>query len=321
MKKSFCTRKKLFLSIFMALIFGSTLLTFHSCNEEKETFEAENKTPISDTTSIENDEAEYSLNTISEENNELENNTKELSENKISEEEDSIKETSENEEELNIYLTFDDGPNRGTENLLKVIHERQVPTTFFIVGRHVNDSRSQKKMMMKLQNDSLVEIANHSYTHASNRYSKFYSDKEVVLADFNRTHDTIRPKTKIARTPGRNIWRLPNVNATDIKASKEAADYLAKNGYLLVGWDLEWAHNESMGLDSNHEAMIKRVDYVFKNKLEKTPKHLVLLTHDQYMRDKNSMKELSLFIKKLQKDKRYKFRKMSEYPHINDVLR
>src|SRR5262245_3055393 len=36
-----------------------------------------------------------------------------------------------------IYLTFDDGPNKGTRKVLHIVQQEQVPVTFFIVGEHV----------------------------------------------------------------------------------------------------------------------------------------------------------------------------------------
>jgi peptidoglycan/xylan/chitin deacetylase (PgdA/CDA1 family) len=73
-----------------------------------------------------------------------------------------------------IYLTFDDGPNKGTENLLKIINKYQIPVTSFIVGKHAYDSKTQAKNLKELDNHELVELANHSYSHAENKYSEFY---------------------------------------------------------------------------------------------------------------------------------------------------
>src|SRR5215470_13440826 len=41
-----------------------------------------------------------------------------------------------------IYLTFDDGPNKGTRNVLDIVQQENIPVTFFIVGEHVFASRS-----------------------------------------------------------------------------------------------------------------------------------------------------------------------------------
>ena len=219
-----------------------------------------------------------------------------------------------------IYLTFDDGPNKGTENLLKIVEKHKIPITSFVVGKHIFGSKKQLQEFEKLQNDTLVEIANHSFSHANNKYSEYYNNPEQVVQDFNQVRDSANLKTYIARTPGRNIWRLNNVNETDIKKSKEAADLLQTNNYKLVGWDLEWKHDGRMQLKDSHEVMLKRIDSIFYNDLEKTSRHLVLLSHDQYLTDESSVNELDLLITKLQKSQRFRFKKISSYPEINKVL-
>ncbi|SFH91194.1 polysaccharide deacetylase family protein [Halpernia frigidisoli] len=219
-----------------------------------------------------------------------------------------------------IYLTFDDGPNRGTENLVKIINERKVPATAFIVGQHVFGSKKQKADFEILKNDSYFELANHSYTHASNKYEKFYENSEEVVADFDRAKDSLKLKNNIARTPGRNIWRTDSFNITDVKKSKNSADDLANKHYKLIGWDLEWLPTKDMKLKNTNEEMIKMVDSIFYNDLEKTSRHLVLLTHDQYLKDDNSVNELKLFIQKLQNSRRFQFKKISQYPNVNELL-
>lgn len=219
-----------------------------------------------------------------------------------------------------IYLTFDDGPNRGTENLLKILHKRNVCATAFLVGKHAYGSEKQQNDLELLRKDVLVELANHSYTHAHNKYSDFYKNPQFVVQDFNAAKDSLKLKDNIARTPGRNIWRLNNITNTDIKSSSAAADELKKAGYKVIGWDLEWKPTSKMALKGNHEMMLKRIDSIFFNDLEKTSRHLVFLTHDQYLTDDDSINELDLFIEKLQKSNRFVFRKISEYPKINEVL-
>ncbi|MFC6267543.1 polysaccharide deacetylase family protein [Frigoriflavimonas asaccharolytica] len=224
------------------------------------------------------------------------------------------------DERRTLYFTFDDGPNNGTDNLIKIIDEAKIPVTTFIVAKHAKSSSFQKKMYEQLEADSLFEIANHSYSHAKNQYSEFYKNPENVLADFRNAKDSLNLKTKIVRTPGRNIWRMKNVNSTDIKSSKSAADLLYKDGFKVVGWDLEWRPTKDMKLAEDHKVMIANIDSIFKNNLEKTSKHLVILTHDQYLRDENSVKELKLLIASLQKSKKYQFKKISEYPEIRGIL-
>ncbi|WP_312900790.1 polysaccharide deacetylase family protein [Chryseobacterium taichungense] len=219
-----------------------------------------------------------------------------------------------------IYLTFDDGPNRGTENLLKILHKRNVCATAFLVGKHAYGSQKQHEDLQLLRNDKLVELANHSFTHAHNKYTDFYKDPIGVIHDFDTAKDSLKLYDKIARTPGRNIWRLNNITVTDLKSSTEAANNLKKAGYKVIGWDLEWKPTTKMALKGDHEAMLKKIDSIFFNDLEKTSRHLVFLTHDQYLTDADSVNELDLFIEKLQKSNRFVFRKISEYPGINEIL-
>ncbi|MEC3876175.1 polysaccharide deacetylase family protein [Chryseobacterium salviniae] len=219
-----------------------------------------------------------------------------------------------------IYLTFDDGPNRGTENLLKILHKRNVCATAFLVGKHAYGSKKQQQDLQLLRKDRLIELANHSFTHAHNKYTDFYKNPVAVVHDFDAAKDSLKLYDKIARTPGRNIWRLNNITVTDLKSSTEAANSLKKAGYKVIGWDLEWKPTNTMALKGNHEAMLKKVDSIFFNDLEKTSRHLVFLTHDQYLTDADSINELDLFIQKLQKSNRFVFRKISEYPGINEIL-
>lgn len=219
-----------------------------------------------------------------------------------------------------IYLTFDDGPNQGTENLLKILDKRNVCATAFLVGKHAYGSKKQKDDLLLLKQNPLIELANHSFSHAHNKYTDFYKNADAVVHDFDIAKDSLKLTDKIARTPGRNIWRLNNINVTDIKSSTVAADGLKKAGYKVIGWDLEWRPSQKMTLKGSHEAMIKKVDSIFLNDLEKTSRHLVFLTHDQYLRDADSINELDMFIEKLQKSNRFVFRKISQYPKINEVL-
>ncbi len=100
-----------------------------------------------------------------------------------------------------IYLTFDDGPNKGTDNLIKIIHKHKVSATAFIVGKHVFGSKKQAEEFEKLKQDTLIELANHSFTHANNNYSSFYENSEKVLLDFNKARDSVKFKNNYARTP------------------------------------------------------------------------------------------------------------------------
>jgi peptidoglycan/xylan/chitin deacetylase (PgdA/CDA1 family) len=218
-----------------------------------------------------------------------------------------------------IYLTFDDGPNKGTKNMMHIVQEEEIPVTLFIVGEHVYGSTAQTAIFDSLVNSKYFEIANHSFTHAfKNKFAKFYQVPDSVLKDFKRCADSLHLTANIIRTPGRNIWRTELINRTDINSSKAAADSLFANGYTIAGWDLEWHYDNNLKLTNTNEEMLLQIDSMFTNAKTKTADHLVLLAHDQVYEDPADSAELRQFIIKLKAKNDYNFETVSKYPDIKN---
>jgi peptidoglycan/xylan/chitin deacetylase (PgdA/CDA1 family) len=218
-----------------------------------------------------------------------------------------------------IYLTFDDGPNKGTRKLMHVIEQEQVPVTLFIVGEHVHGSREQTAVFDSILQSKYFELANHSYTHAfHNNFTKFYQVPDSALDDFKRCADSLHLTAGIIRTPGRNIWRLQQIKSTDIKTTIAAADSFYANGYKEMGWDLEWHFDNKLKLTNNSDDMVKQIDSLFAHERTKTPGHLVLLAHDQVYEDAADSSELHQFIIKLKAKNEYDFETVSNYPGIKN---
>lgn len=214
-----------------------------------------------------------------------------------------------------VYLTFDDGPVPGTMNIMKVAKEKNIPVTFFEIGQNIGKSAPQRKILEDLKSEPLATVGNHSYTHASGRYNYFYSRPDVVLKDFLRSKDTLRLKTMITRMPGRNIWRLKYVNKVDNKRTIPAADLLAKNGFEIYGWDVEW-QGKHKRLVGDFQNMFARIKEVSTNHHEATPKHVVLLTHDYYFESEYGQDQLRKLIDQIKSDSSYAFGKLEDYPQI-----
>ena len=215
-----------------------------------------------------------------------------------------------------LYITFDDGPNRGTRNVLHIIKDEGVPVTFFVVGEHVFASKGQQQMWDSLKMTQHIEICNHSYTHGwNNDYADFYQQPDSVVKDFQRAHDSLHLTNNIVRTPGRNIWRIDSLKFTDLKKSAAAADSLQKAGFVVMGWDLEWHYDhKSMSVTADAEKMVRQIDSVFNNKRTKQPDHLVLLAHDQvYVKSDDSL-QLRQFIKLLKQRDEYELSVVTGYP-------
>ena len=218
-----------------------------------------------------------------------------------------------------IYLTFDDGPNKGTKKMMHIVEEEQVPVTLFIVGQHVYGSNEQTATFDSLVASKYFEIANHSYTHAfKNKFAKFYTVPDSALKDFIRCADSLHLTANIIRTPGRNIWRTATVTSTDINTSKATADSLYKNGFTEVGWDLEWHYDDTLKLKNTCAEMLLRVDSMFAYNKTKTINHLVLLAHDQAYADAADSAQLHQFIIRLKQKDEYNFETVSKYPHLKN---
>ena len=219
-----------------------------------------------------------------------------------------------------IYLTFDDGPNKGTRNVLSIIEQERVPVTFFIIGEHTAASRYQKMMWDSLQviDDSLVELCNHSYTHAwNNHYDKYYQHPDSVVKDFKHCRDSLHLENNIVRTPGRNSWRIDTLQCTDLRKSITAIDSLQNAGFMDVGWDLEWHYNpKTLALESKDDDLLQQIDSIFKKGRTKSPAHLVILAHDQVYADPDDSAELHNFIKKLKLREEYELELVRDYPGI-----
>jgi peptidoglycan-N-acetylglucosamine deacetylase len=218
-----------------------------------------------------------------------------------------------------IYLTFDDGPNAGTMNVLNAVIDEQVPVSFFIVAKHTRDSREQNQTWEKLKTTPGIELCNHSFSHAANRYSRFYKDPSQVVADFIRSNDSLHFNNPVARMPGRNAWRIGDMQHTDVRESKTAIDSVFKAGFKVMGWDVEWGFDhQSFAPDADTALIFRRMENLLRDSATKTPGHLVLLAHDQAFRSEEDVILLKAFLASLKKNPDYELVLASTYPGVKD---
>jgi peptidoglycan/xylan/chitin deacetylase (PgdA/CDA1 family) len=213
-----------------------------------------------------------------------------------------------------IYLTFDDGPNKGTANVMKVLEKEKVPATFFLVGEHVYGTPWQKAICDYILQNPNYDAANHTFFHAKNRYNKFYQHPEQVLADFQRMQDSLRFPLTIGRTPGMDVWRTAEIKYDVCKRSVKAADLVQSNGFTLIGWDVEWKADGKRHLKKTAAALASEIAATFAERLTHTDDHLVLLLHDQHYVNDANVQALEALISQLKETGDYRFEKVSGYP-------
>ncbi len=221
-----------------------------------------------------------------------------------------------------IYITSDDGPLRGTENVIAVMTEEKIPVTMFMVGLHHDSSSWSKDIVSLAQKSPFIQIGNHSYSHAHNHYQQFYHDLPAVIKDLKKNNDTLGLKgTHIdTRLPGRDVFRLPNLSRDDPYISKQEDqvekiddDGIYKNGFYLYGWDLEWAHYNNGRPIQSVDHLVEEIANKFAEQGTALPNKLILLMHDEMFQDCfNGKENLRNLINALRK-KNYKFDFIKNY--------
>ncbi len=221
-----------------------------------------------------------------------------------------------------IYLTFDDGPNKGTQNVLDIVQQENIPATFFIIGEHVFASLAQARTWDSLQVAINIELCNHSYTHAlHNHYEKFYQNPDTVVKDVELTKEKLLPDNNIVRAPGRNSWRIDSLHYTDIQKSKAAIDSLQKAGFIVIGWDLEWHYDpKTLTVMNTADELMNQVDSVFAKGKTKSPDNLVLLAHDQVYQKSGDSLQLREFVQKLKQKNEYELSLVNNYPGVTKIV-
>jgi peptidoglycan/xylan/chitin deacetylase (PgdA/CDA1 family) len=213
-----------------------------------------------------------------------------------------------------IYLSFDDGPMEESRYLDSLLTTDSIPINVFLVGENVFSCSESTPHIINYLNEPLVEIVNHSFTHAHKKYKRYYSEPARVVNDILLNEDTLGLKLRIARLPGRNAWRIGGRRRTDLSDATPAADSLATLGYTLVGWDIEWRFDTTTNFYMTAAGMLKAIDQLVVMKGTFTKQHIVILCHDPMLQDSLFRQELHLFAQKIKTSSRYQFGFVSDYP-------
>jgi hypothetical protein len=145
---------------------------------------------------------------------------------------------------MEVYLTFDDGIQAGTEEVLRVLKETGVKATFFLTGIELSYAYKRKPDKCLEILKEIYEhhaIGNHTYSHANDYYTDYYANDGVqidnlgnrmsILNDYMKGSDEINrhlelifgsiiskdfplaknQKIPLARFPGRNTWYLTKI--------------------------------------------------------------------------------------------------------------
>lgn len=127
-----------------------------------------------------------------------------------------------------IYLTFDDGPSKYTQDILDILARYDVKATFFVLGK---ENESSKEMLKSIA-EAGHTVGMHSYNH---EYSKVYASVESFAEDLERIQNYIYDTTGIWST----VYRFPGGSSNKVSKIPMAtfAQYLDGQGIVFFDWN------------------------------------------------------------------------------------
>ncbi len=216
-----------------------------------------------------------------------------------------------------IYLTFDDGPLYGTEKCFELCIKLNIKATFFFVGSHINSERKIQLVRTISSSYPMILIANHSFSHADEKYVEFYNEFEKSFFDFQENQKILEAKFKIARLPGYSAWVINN----KIKCQNSVAPickYFKKYEYSVIGWDIEWRKSKvknSFQMDNIWMFISKMLSMlVFRRTFTKN--HIVILMHDVLFQKETNLDFLQKIILSLKNEPKIVFETINNYPSV-----
>ena len=132
-----------------------------------------------------------------------------------------------------VYLTFDDGPGKYTEDLLEILDKYNVKATFFVTNQFPD-----YKNMIAREAEAGHTVAIHTYSHD---FSDVYASEENYFADVNRIADVCESQTGVRPT----LLRFPGGTSNEVSkrycpgimtAITASCDTL---GYSYCDWNVD----------------------------------------------------------------------------------
>lgn len=191
-----------------------------------------------------------------------------------------------------IYLTFDDGPNSGTTNvILDILKEEGVKATFFVTNNGPDE-------LIKREFDEGHTVALHTATHD---YATIYSSDDNYYKDLKSVQDRVKnitgEESMIFRFPGGSSNTVSRKYSPGIM-SRLTQSSLSK-GFKYYDWNV----------DSDDAGRARAADTVYNNVtsgLSKDKPNMVLM-HDIKPYTRDALRNIIKF----GKDNGYKFEKIT----------
>lgn len=208
-------------------------------------------------------------------------------------------------DEKTIYLTFDDGPSKYTDEILATLKKYDVKATFFTVGQFVGYYPERVRAVAEAGH----LVACHTGTHD---FNKIYQSPSELLADIKDWEG--KTEKALGYVPDKVLFRFPGGSNTSYLPKEDFSAFyncLVDNGYMCYDWSM--ANNDKYLVEKPEDMSV--VEYLkqstvttlkYREKDPTVPK--IMLMHDS---DKNTAEALPWIIEHL-RSQGYKFATLDE---------
>lgn len=147
-----------------------------------------------------------------------------------------------------VYLTFDDGPSKHTDEILDILAEYDVKATFFVNGRTDKESKRQFIRIV----DEGHTLGMHSYSHA---YKEIYNSVEDFDKDFTKLWKLLYDTTGYMPT----IYRFPggSYNKVNDHGMDDFIRYLNEKSIVYYDWNV--VNGDATGEKLTRDQMLDNV--------------------------------------------------------------
>ena len=182
-----------------------------------------------------------------------------------------------------VYLTFDDGPSSGTDEILDILADYGVKATFFVVGKEGEWARDAYCRIVEEGHT----LGMHSYTHD---YQQIYASLDAYQEDLLKLQDYLYEVTGVTsvyvRFPGGSSNR---VSRTDMR---ELIAWLEDEGFTYYDWNI--SSQDASGTKLTPEEVVENC----LDGLEKKD-NVIILMHDAASKH-TTVEALPLLIESIQ---------------------
>ena len=192
-----------------------------------------------------------------------------------------------------IALTFDDGPDVLTEEILDVLHQNSVKATFFVVGENC----TFRSKTLKRIHDEGHELGNHTYTHMTFRGKSERQIAEEILHTNKVIQEITGAVPHLFRPPGGTL---------NIKIIQAAQTYNLR----IVLWSPD---------EDSKDWRSPGVERIIKNVVPHAKEGKIILLHDGGGTRRQTLQALPRIISELRKNG-YKFVTVTELLNARTVV-